>query len=333
MVAFGDGRLRSSMADARHTSERDGLVAITLGAAFLGLYLLTLCRTVFWYDSAEYVTAAVALGIPHPPGYPLYTIIGHIFTRLPIEPGGGRKRHELDVCGDRGRADLSRVPPAWHRPHPIGGGRRERWAAESCSGRTPWLPRSIVPHWQSLHWSSICCSVLGSKPGSASLCLPPSFAGLGLGIHLSIATLGLGFALLVWSYGTPVERPGRPAGTPVAGAGFRNRGAALSRPPAPMALLGKPHLSLSADSCRTRPAAQLRQPVHLGALQVGRHRRHVQSVGSKTRPRLDGLVPIAIGEAFAMSSCSSSGVALVRSSASSGSGDGARLACVALLCC
>ncbi len=58
------------MADATYTSQRDGLVAITLGGAFFGLYLLTLCRTVFWYDSAEYVTAAVTLGIPHPPAIP-----------------------------------------------------------------------------------------------------------------------------------------------------------------------------------------------------------------------------------------------------------------------
>ena len=73
------------MADATYTSQRDGLVAITLGGAFFGLYLLTLCRTVFWYDSAEYVTAAVTLGIPHPPGYPLYTILGHLFTKLPVD--------------------------------------------------------------------------------------------------------------------------------------------------------------------------------------------------------------------------------------------------------
>jgi hypothetical protein len=49
-------------------------------------YGLMLCRTVFWYDSAEYVTAAVTLGIPYPPGFPLCTIVGHAFTWLPIEP-------------------------------------------------------------------------------------------------------------------------------------------------------------------------------------------------------------------------------------------------------
>ena len=35
---------------------------------------------------AEFVTAGVTHGITHPPGYPLYTLLGHLFTWLPIEP-------------------------------------------------------------------------------------------------------------------------------------------------------------------------------------------------------------------------------------------------------
>jgi hypothetical protein len=34
-------------------------------------------------DSAELVTAAAVWGVAHPPGYPLYTTIGHLFSRLP----------------------------------------------------------------------------------------------------------------------------------------------------------------------------------------------------------------------------------------------------------
>src|SRR6266542_714794 len=34
-------------------------------------------------DSAELVTAAVLWGVPHPPGYPLFTLIGHAFAQLP----------------------------------------------------------------------------------------------------------------------------------------------------------------------------------------------------------------------------------------------------------
>ncbi len=35
-------------------------------------------------DSAETVTACVTLGIPHPPGYPLYTLAGRLFSLIPL---------------------------------------------------------------------------------------------------------------------------------------------------------------------------------------------------------------------------------------------------------
>lgn len=35
-------------------------------------------------DSPETVTACVLLGIPHPPGYPLHTLLGHFFAQLPL---------------------------------------------------------------------------------------------------------------------------------------------------------------------------------------------------------------------------------------------------------
>lgn len=47
-------------------------------------YLLTLAPTVTFEDSGELITAAFNLGIPHPPGYPLFTLLGRIFTLLPF---------------------------------------------------------------------------------------------------------------------------------------------------------------------------------------------------------------------------------------------------------
>ncbi|MDD5688150.1 MAG: DUF2723 domain-containing protein [Elusimicrobia bacterium] len=43
-------------------------------------YIVTLYPTVSVGDSGELITAAYTLGIPHPPGYPLWTILGKIFT-------------------------------------------------------------------------------------------------------------------------------------------------------------------------------------------------------------------------------------------------------------
>lgn len=48
------------------------------------VYVTFLCPTIAAGDSAEFVTAAKIVGIPHPPGYPLVTLIGHIFTWLPL---------------------------------------------------------------------------------------------------------------------------------------------------------------------------------------------------------------------------------------------------------
>lgn len=46
------------------------------------IYLFTLCPTVYFGDSGEFITAAYCLGIPHNPGYPLYCLLGHLFIKI-----------------------------------------------------------------------------------------------------------------------------------------------------------------------------------------------------------------------------------------------------------
>ena len=55
---------------------------VTLGA--LILYVATLAPTTQYWDAPEYITAAHALGIPHPPGSPLFVILGHVWGLLPL---------------------------------------------------------------------------------------------------------------------------------------------------------------------------------------------------------------------------------------------------------
>jgi len=47
-----------------------------------GVYLHTLTPTIGFHDSGELITVAWTLGIAHPPGYPLYTIFGKVFTTI-----------------------------------------------------------------------------------------------------------------------------------------------------------------------------------------------------------------------------------------------------------
>lgn len=59
-------------------------VALIAALLAFALYVRTLGPTITGEDSGEFVVAAYALGIPHPPGYPIYCMIGHLFSRLPF---------------------------------------------------------------------------------------------------------------------------------------------------------------------------------------------------------------------------------------------------------
>lgn len=71
-----------------------GIVALIA----LSVYLLTMAPDLTWShfgtDGGELAAAAATLGIPHPPGYPTYVIVGHTFTRLPL---GGSVAYRLNL--------------------------------------------------------------------------------------------------------------------------------------------------------------------------------------------------------------------------------------------
>ena len=49
----------------------------------LVLYILTLAPTAQFWDTPEYIAAAYVLGIPHPPGNPLFVILAHTWGLIP----------------------------------------------------------------------------------------------------------------------------------------------------------------------------------------------------------------------------------------------------------
>src|ERR1700682_4856667 len=54
-------------------------------AGFFAVYKSRLCPDLCLIgDSAELVTAALVWGVPHAPGYPLFTALGHVFGWLPV---------------------------------------------------------------------------------------------------------------------------------------------------------------------------------------------------------------------------------------------------------
>lgn len=60
------------------------LIASLLGLGVFLIYVHKLSPTVYTGDSGDLILAAAKLGVPHPPGYPLHTLIGHLFTLLPF---------------------------------------------------------------------------------------------------------------------------------------------------------------------------------------------------------------------------------------------------------
>jgi hypothetical protein len=67
------------------TNIANHLIGFGLSVGIFIVYLITLAPTVSFIDSGELSAVAATLGIAHPTGYPLFTILGWLFTKLPID--------------------------------------------------------------------------------------------------------------------------------------------------------------------------------------------------------------------------------------------------------
>lgn len=59
-------------------------LVVFIGA--FALYIKTMAPSIFWGYSAAFATTNYTLGLPHPPSFPLYTILGRLFNLLPGIP-------------------------------------------------------------------------------------------------------------------------------------------------------------------------------------------------------------------------------------------------------
>jgi hypothetical protein len=79
---MGSGRISLASAGSIAPRDSDWAFALVLSLAVFALLARGACRTIYVGDSGELVTAVHLLGIPHPSGYPLYVLLGKLWTLL-----------------------------------------------------------------------------------------------------------------------------------------------------------------------------------------------------------------------------------------------------------
>ena len=69
---------------ANKKNHLDFIIASAIFCLVMAVYLFTLAPTIYIEDNPELITAAATLGIPHPSGYPLFVLLGKLFTFIPF---------------------------------------------------------------------------------------------------------------------------------------------------------------------------------------------------------------------------------------------------------
>ena len=68
------------------------------GGLSMAVYAYTAAPTVTFKDSGELIVAALHWGVPHPTGYPLWTLLAGLFSLLPLGPGAWEVNLFSGVC-------------------------------------------------------------------------------------------------------------------------------------------------------------------------------------------------------------------------------------------
>jgi len=67
-----------------YSKKLENLIAGILFLLTFAIYFSTMAPTVSFWDTGEFIATSHILGIPHPPGSPLFLLIGKLFTLIPI---------------------------------------------------------------------------------------------------------------------------------------------------------------------------------------------------------------------------------------------------------
>lgn len=181
----------------RHLAAAADPFALAAFCLPLLLYTLTLAPTIYNLDSAELTTAAATNGIVRATGYPLYLLLGKVWSWLPVGDVGFRMNLFSAVCGAATIFLLDRIL----RRLDVGS-----WARLGALGLLATAPYfwalSLIAEVYTLHTALMAATLLlllrwAGDPGPRRLAWPVLLATLSLGNHAATVLLLPGYAFFV----------------------------------------------------------------------------------------------------------------------------------------
>lgn len=187
----------------------DALIAVAAGGLAGALYLSTTAPGLLFGDSGEFQLAAATGGISHPTGYPLYLLLGAVWTRLlPLRDAAWRMNALSALWGGVavGLTYLLALVAAGTRA-PGGPTLDRRLAALAAAGMIAAVPtfwsQAVIAEVYTLHAALVAGFLLalliwvgrGESRTWAGLCGLATLAGLGLAHHRSFLLLAPGVAV------------------------------------------------------------------------------------------------------------------------------------------
>ncbi|MCC7358990.1 MAG: DUF2723 domain-containing protein, partial [Anaerolineales bacterium] len=203
-------------------SRADALVAVGVGLAAFALYLWTLAPGLLYGDAGEVQFAVPALGLLHPTGYPLFTLLGWLWAHL-LPPGDMAWRMNAFSAFWGGVAAGLTYLVAWQvigLSAPLAGWPRRAVAAVAAllfaTSPTFWS-QAVIAEVYTLHlafvalifWLTFHVGSTGSARGGAALALA---FGLSLTHHRTTLLLLPALAAYLWPGRPPTPRPPLPTG-------------------------------------------------------------------------------------------------------------------------